>query len=116
MNQKEELLRKGYFILENVFTNSEINKFKNIILDYIKKNKCIRNASGITIPDFLRHKDLINIGLIKENKKIIEVLDNIFDKNYRFCNHNDIGINRIVGWHKDTQKYIQSIVVLVIVK
>jgi hypothetical protein len=21
--------------------------------------------------------------------------------NYRFCSHNDIGINRIVGYHKD---------------
>ena len=30
------------------------------------------------------------------------MLKDIFsDDNYRFCGQNDIGVNRIVGWHKD---------------
>ena len=30
------------------------------------------------------------------------ILNTIFNgTNYRFCSHNDIGINRVVGWHKD---------------
>jgi len=38
---------------------------------------------------------------MKNNEKIHAVLKDIFNGNYRFCSHNDIGINRLVGWHKD---------------
>lgn len=39
---------------------------------------------------------------MKDNHKIQEALKIIFDgTDYRFCSHNDIGMNRIVGWHKD---------------
>ena len=98
---KEELQTKGFFIVKNVFSNSEIQEFKNIIMNYIKTNKCIINAKGITIPDFIKCSKLEKIAEIKNNKKINDILSEIFDNNYRFCSHNDIGINRIVGWHKD---------------
>lgn len=101
MNYKKELEENGYFILKNIFTESEINNYKQIILKYIKNKKTITNAGGITIPDFIKNKDLEEVSSIKDNEKINEVLKNIFDNNYRFCSHNDIGINRIVGWHKD---------------
>jgi ectoine hydroxylase-related dioxygenase (phytanoyl-CoA dioxygenase family) len=101
MNYKQQLENQGYFIVENIFTGDEIRSFREEILNYIKKNNCIRNASGITIPDFIQHKSLSKTGSIKDNEKITDILNNIFDNNYRFCSHNDIGINRIVGWHKD---------------
>lgn len=102
MNYKEEINKKGYLIINNVFTEEEINIFKNEILEYIKNNKTIIDSSGITIPNFIKNNNLIKTASIKNNKIILNVLDKIFGKNkYRFCSHNDIGINRIVGWHKD---------------
>ena len=45
---------------------------------------------------------LKTVADIRNNKTINNVLHEIFNgNNYRFCSHNDIGINRIVGWHKD---------------
>ena len=39
---------------------------------------------------------------LKSHQKIKDKLQFLFKGNdYRFCQHNDIGINRIVGWHKD---------------
>ena len=101
MDYKKELKENGYFIIKNVFTENEINNYRNIILNYKKNNKTINHAGGITIPDFIKIKDLEEISLIRNNIKINKVLKTIFDDNYRFCSHNDIGINRIVGWHKD---------------
>ena len=102
MNYKEEIYKKGYLIINNVFTEEEINIFKNEILEYIKNNNVIIDSSGITIPDFIKNNNLIKTTSIKNNKIILNILDKIFGKNkYRFCSHNDIGINRIVGWHKD---------------
>lgn len=101
MDYKKELEENGYFIIKNVFTSDIINKCSNTILNYIQNNKTINNAGGITIPDFIKIKDLEEVSLLKDNDKINEVLKILFDDNYRFCSHNDIGINRIVKWHKD---------------
>jgi len=101
MNYKQLIDTQGYFILKNIFSEKEINDFKSDILEYTKSNKTIKNASGITIPDFIKKSSLVRVSKIKENQKINTVLHEIFGENYRFCEHNDIGINRIVGWHKD---------------
>ena len=101
MNYKDKLETDGYFILQNVFTKNEINLYKNDILNYLENNKTLKNARGISIPDFIKKDELKNVTNMKNNEKIHAVLKDIFNGNYRFCSHNDIGINRIVGWHKD---------------
>ena len=92
----------GYVILENVFNKNELIEIKNQIKTYVKNNKCYMNGGGISIVDFVNIDELSNIGEIRNNKTIQNALKEIFkNKNYRFVGHNDIGINRIVGWHKD---------------
>lgn len=92
----------GYLVLPNVFTQNEINIFKNETNNYIKNNKTIKNSGGITIPDFIKYNEFVNTKKIIYNEKINNKLKEIFNgSNYRFCLHNDIGINRTVGWHKD---------------
>ena len=62
----------------------------------------MKHVKGISIPDFIKRKNLSKTIELKDNKKIHNVLKEIFNRyNYRFCSHNDIGINRIAGWHKD---------------
>ena len=102
MNNLEFYQNNGYIILENVFNDEEIKIFRNEVLSYIKNNKTISNAEGITIPDFIKYPEFDNLSKVKENEKINQKLAEIFGgTNYHFCAHNDIGINRIVGWHKD---------------
>ena len=98
---KQKLLNEGYFVMKNVFSADEIKHFHDVIMEYIKTNKKIYNSSGITIPDFIKQPDLQDVTQIKDNSEINESLKDLFDGDYRFCGHNDIGINRIVGWHKD---------------
>lgn len=93
---------EGYIVLENIFPNTELCQYKNDIKNYIKKNKCLFNSSGISIVDFVNNNELKHIGEMKNNTKLIDSLNQIFNnKKHRFVGHNDIGINRIVGWHKD---------------
>lgn len=99
---EEEFEKNGYIILKNIFSIKEINNYKNIILNYINKNKTFKSSGGISIPDFIKIKEFQDISNIRNNKNINVYLNKIFKgNNYRFCKHNDIGINRIVGWHKD---------------
>lgn len=101
MNNLDYYRKNGFMILENVFEEKEINLFKKEIKNYVKNNKTIKNAGGITIPDFIKNKEFGLLSEVRNNSKINNMLKEIFGENYRFCGHNDIGINRIVGWHKD---------------
>ena len=57
---------------------------------------------GLTIPDFLARPSFSALHHLPTWPPLIDALQRIFrGKPFRFCAHNDIGINRIVGWHKD---------------
>ena len=97
-----KIYKDGYIILKNVFTEQQLLDCQTEINNYIKTNKTIKNCGGVTIPDFIRRKGLSKTAELKENTKIHEALIDYFQGNdYRFCGHNDIGINRIADWHKD---------------
>ena len=102
MDYRSIIQKEGYLILKNVFTREELIECQEEINNYIKNNNTMKNDGGISIPDFIKRKDLSKTAKLKENKKIHTTLTKIFNgDNYRFCSHNDIGVNRIVGWHKD---------------
>ena len=99
---KSNITKDGYCIIKNVFTKEDIEQFTNVVINYVKNNKTIENAGGITIPDFIKMPQLKSLADIINNTTINNVLHEIFNgNNYRFSSHNDIGINRIVSWHKD---------------
>lgn len=102
MNFRDRILKYGYIILENVFSKEELIKCRDEIIRYIKENKTFKNGGGISIPDFIKKDGLKETAKLKDNNKIHKALIEIFNGyNYRFCSHNDIGINRICPWHKD---------------
>ena len=96
-------LTDGFVIIPNIFTKEKLEMCREEILNFKKKGKQgIINSGGLSIPDFIKYEDLKQTISLKEDTKLLEYLDKIFQgKNYRFCSHNDIGINRTVGWHKD---------------
>jgi ectoine hydroxylase-related dioxygenase (phytanoyl-CoA dioxygenase family) len=102
MSLRNKIQDDGYVILKNVFSRDELMNCKKEINNYIKTNKTVKNAGGITIPNFINMEGFKQTTALKDNEKIKIALKEIFNgSNYRFCSHNDIGINRVVGWHKD---------------
>jgi ectoine hydroxylase-related dioxygenase (phytanoyl-CoA dioxygenase family) len=98
----KQIKEEGYTVLKNIFTRNDIEIYRTEIENYIKNNKTIKNAGGITIPDFIKKENFKSINDIIFNAKIREALTEIFEgEDYRFCGHNDIGVDRVVGWHKD---------------
>ena len=99
----EKYHKDGYIICENVFTPEELDESAQEITTYVKENRSkMFVAEGISIPDFLGRHNLPITHKMKGADKIHDTLRLIFGgDNYRFCGHNDIGVNRVVGWHKD---------------
>ncbi len=99
---REAIQRDGYVVLKSVFTKDQLEEWTEDILRFTKSQRQIQNAGGITIPDFLRWPALQSVGSIKDTPLIHAALTEIFGgTDYRFCQHNDIGINRLCPLHKD---------------
>ena len=100
----DQYQKDGYFICEDVFSNAELNECAREIQTYVKENRSkVFVSEGISIPDFLGRHHLPITHKLKESEKVHRALEVIFggSEKYRFCGHNDIGVNRVVGWHKD---------------
>lgn len=98
------MLKYGYVIVKNIFSEKQILQCRSDIIKYHADNlHLVRKCKiGTSITNFTDIQELRNVSMLKETSKLLEVLDSIFEtKNYRYCSHNDIGINRVMGWHKD---------------
>ena len=67
----EKYQRDGYIICDNVFSSEELDACSQEIKAYVRDNR-----SKVFIAQGISIPDFL-------------------------CSHNDIGVNRIVGWHKD---------------
>ena len=96
--------KNGYYVFTNILSHTEIDEYRDEIIKYLSQNKntIMKNADGFAIPDYIKLHQLEKTAGLKEHPKIHANLEILFHGlNYRFCSHNDIGINRVVGWHKD---------------
>ena len=103
MGHFEKYYKDGYVLVENVYSHAELDECVHEITEYCNTNpQRLFRAGGISIPDFLGRHHLPITHKMKDTDKIHDTLRVIFGgDNYRFCGHNDIGVNRTVGWHKD---------------
>ena len=99
-----KLKEDGYFIIKNFYDIQDIIKMRKIILynAFIKKNIMFMGEKSGSKPDFLRDSDYQNLIPLLKLNEIHHIMKEIFKAPFHLCTHNDIGINRIVHWHKDT--------------
>jgi hypothetical protein len=91
----------GYIIVKNIFDKDTIKEMRNTILKNWQTDS-IRNCKGLLIPRFTDNEHFENMWKLQQNKKIMKRLNLIFNNDYKYCNVSDIGIDRVIGWHKDT--------------
>ena len=104
---EEDLLKLkeyGYIIIKNFYKINEIIKMRKIILHnaFIKKNILFMGDNSGSKPDFLNDNDYKQLIPLLKLNDIHHIMKEIFKAPFHLCMHNDIGINRIVNWHKDT--------------
>jgi len=107
-NISEEDLKKlkeyGYIIIKNFYSINDIIKMRKNILynSFIKKNILFMGEKSGSKPDFLNDNDYKGLIPLLKLNEIHHLMKQIFKAPFHLCMHNDIGINRIVNWHKDT--------------
>lgn len=91
----------GYIILKNIFHKDTIKNMRSTILKNWQTDG-LRNCKGLLIPKFTENEHYRNMWLLRSNEKIIKYLNMLFENKYKYCEVSDIGIDRVIGWHKDT--------------
>ena len=102
---------EGYTIAENVFPSEEIDAIRANVLR-LRKSEGMHFQlpwfvpsmfdPGVTIPNFMQRPNFQFMHHLVTSPSLITALRGIYrDRPFRYCSHNDIGIDRIVGWHKD---------------
>ena len=113
---------QGYVIVEDVFPPDFIDALRAKIVK-LKGNESTHFKPwfvptavdpGVTIPNFMARPAFNFMHDLPSHPAILKVLRSIFGGHrFRYCSHNDIGIDRIVGWHKDVlndqYKHFQSL-------
>lgn len=100
--RKSDLLRKkGYVIVKNVFSPEQINQIRNDIIIYFNNGGGFKNAGGRAKPDWIKDPNCESLMWILDYAPLKNILTEFIGENYEFLNHNDIHINRVVGYHKD---------------
>lgn len=103
-DQLSKLKEDGYIIIKNFYTPKDILTMRQIILHNMKykKNMFITGNNSGSKPDFLRDPSFKNIISLLKINDIHHIMKQVFNAPFHLCSHNDIGLNRIVNWHKDT--------------
>jgi hypothetical protein len=99
MNQ--EFLNKGYVLIPNVFTNDEIELMRDLSIRYFKEGGGFTNAGGFAKPDYIKEDVLHPIYELIESKNLESIIQELIGEVVEFTGHNDLHMNRSVGWHKD---------------
>ena len=91
----------GYHIVDEVFSSEEIGRMREISYNYFLNDGGFRDSTGRAKPDWIKDESLLELKEIIDSKNLEDVIENIIGEQVSFVGHNDLHINRSVGWHKD---------------
>jgi len=96
-----DFLEKGYHIERSVFEDAEISKIRKISKEFFKDGGGFVSDGGYAKPDWIKESSLSEIVKIWNSKKIGDIISRLMGEPVKFIGHNDLHLNRSVGWHKD---------------
>ena len=99
--RKEKLREEGFIFYKNILNKEEIEKLRGFIINYFKEGNGFKNSGGYAKPDWVNDKKCEPIMWLLSDSRIDKILKESIGENYIFLEHNDIHMDRIVGWHKD---------------
>ena len=86
--------------MDNVLSHSHVDWLRTQVLQ--RRDLGLPSSNGVTIADFLGMPEFAFLHALHRNPLLLSLLHELFGgPDFRFCSHNDIGIDRAVTWHKD---------------
>lgn len=99
MNQ--QLDKAGFVVIKSVFSVEQIEKMRKIALKFFSSGGGLSNAGGFAKPDWIKADELTSLLEEFNLNKMESLISKYVGESVCFIGHNDLHLNRSVGWHKD---------------
>ena len=97
--------RDGYLVVDDVLTSGVVDTLRGHVLAVRNEgwwSMACRRSHGVTMPNFVARPQLASLRRLLEEPLVLSALTAVFrGQRFRFCGHSDVGIDRLVPWHKD---------------
>jgi len=97
----EELKDNGFIIIRGVFSSEDIDLMRMESMRYFNSGGGFSNSTGKAKPDWVKEDSLQQLRKKTEEKDFSKIISELIDEPVEFISHNDLHLNRSVGWHKD---------------
>ncbi|MHA2217308.1 MAG: hypothetical protein ACXACY_15320 [Candidatus Hodarchaeales archaeon] len=98
---ESKLIKNGYIIIKNVFSDQEIEHIRSTCHEYLFSGNGFETDGGLSKPDWVNDNRLKEIKQLIFNKNIEKIIQKDIFREVEFLGHCDVQVNRSVGWHKD---------------
>lgn len=95
------LEENGFVIIENLYSKDQIDKMREISLDFFSSGGGFDNSGGIAKPGWIEESALSSLYELCGVDSLALKISKIVKEEVSFVGHNDLHMNRSVGWHKD---------------
>ena len=99
MNPK--LKKDGFVLIPDVFQPEQIKKIRSLCYEYFSRGGGFKNAGGHAKPDWIKEPFLSDALRIYDLENVKRIVSENVGEDVDFVGHNDLHLNRTVGWHKD---------------
>lgn len=96
-----ELEDKGFIIIKDFFSSEDISEMREISSKYFDQGGGFDNSGGMARPGWIADEKLSRLLELCSVEKLINSISSIIEEEVGFVGHNDLHLNRSVGWHKD---------------
>lgn len=97
----KELEERGFIVVPNVFDSSSVSEMRELSINYFKEGNGFSNSGGVAKPDWIKESQLADLKNIIDCANLDGVVSSLVGQPVKFISHNDLHLNRSVGWHKD---------------
>ena len=100
-----QLERDGYMVVDGVLPAATVDELRDRVLAARTSgwwSLTCKPSHGVTMPDFVARPQLAFLRQLLEEPAVLSALASVFrGQRFRFCGHSDVGVDRLVPWHKD---------------
>ena len=96
-----ELNKLGFVRIPEFFSKEEVEAMRQLALNYFEQGNGFSSDGGKAKPDWIKDEKLQELFEIVSKKDIESTVSELVGEEVSFVGHNDLHLNRTVGWHKD---------------
>jgi len=97
----KELYNNGFVVVKNVYSEEQISNMRQSSLAFFSEGGGFKNAGGHAKPDWIKEDSLSELLHEYNMDKMQTLVSEYVGEEVFFIGHNDLHLNRSVGWHRD---------------